>query len=158
MRQALTRYYQAIKRKLLDVEQPDPAILGELDEITPAYEEFVKPHKALKIGIGLATLWLCFAFLVIESLNYYFFQTFTITIPRRDGFPSPHELVMYLTGVIWLGLWVFYCWHLSKYDRIISSELDLIFWVGFPLLPFLTMPVYYYLFIWRDQPPVWALK
>ena len=39
-----------------------------------------------------------------------------------------------------------------------SESIRIILGIGVFFLPFIAMPVYYYLYIWRDQPPSWARK
>ena len=62
-----------------------------------------------------------------------------------------------LTISLFMGLMVFYLVHLIK-NRAGSETIRIILGVGNFFMPYISMPIYYYAFIWRDTPPDWALE
>ena len=56
-----------------------------------------------------------------------------------------------------LALQAFYLAHVIR-NTAAPDTLRVILGVGVFLLPFIAMSVYYYAYVWRDDPPDWALQ
>ena len=55
-----------------------------------------------------------------------------------------------------VGLFIFYLVHTIK-NKNASDSLRIVLGLGHLFLPFVAMPIYYYLYIWRENPPEWAV-
>lgn len=64
---------------------------------------------------------------------------------------------MCLTVLLDLVLDAVYMIHVIK-NTTGSDTIRIILALGIFILPFIAMPVYYYLYIWLDEPPKWAKK
>jgi hypothetical protein len=125
-------------------------------------------NKPVKILVGLATLWyaiyLFFTVIgVVLLFGYIFFALMTGAKAVTDlqellmqtmslGFMLPiHFCSLFLE----VGLLIFYLVHTIKNTKA-SDALRIMLGLGHLFLPFVAMPVYYYLFLWRENPPEWA--
>ena len=54
-----------------------------------------------------------------------------------------------------VALLVFYLVHTLKNTKA-SESLRIVLGLGHLFLPFVAMPIYYYLYIWRETPPEWV--
>ena len=54
-----------------------------------------------------------------------------------------------------VGLLIFYLVHTIKNTKA-SDSMRIMLGLGHLFLPFVAMPIYFYLYIWRDSPPEWA--
>jgi hypothetical protein len=120
----------------------------------------MKLTQSAKTFIGIGTIWL----LVYPVL---FILAFFVTIPfgfmsegMGDFFPFSIFSFIFplhcLTFVLQIGLLIFYLAHIIK-NTAASEVLRIILGVGIFFMPYLAMPFYYYLYIWREIPPEWAL-
>jgi hypothetical protein len=123
----------------------------------------MKLSRSSKIVAGLATgayvllplvfipAWIFFVMLIASSSEYggepppfLIFSTFSVIFP-----------LICLINILHLGLITFYLVHIirnnagSDTGRILSG-------VGLFIMPWLAMPVYYFLYVWPETPPVWA--
>jgi hypothetical protein len=119
----------------------------------------MKLSQPVKILIGLATLWLVaypvmfigfmflmpYTFMMSDSPEFMPFTGFGIIFPLHC-----------LTMIITLSLMVFYLIHVIK-NTTASETVRVILGVGIFFMPYIVMTLYYYLFIWRDVPPDWAV-
>ncbi|MDH3943625.1 MAG: hypothetical protein OEV06_06000 [Anaerolineae bacterium] len=64
--------------------------------------------------------------------------------------------LMMLIGFLQFGLMIFYIAHIVK-NKPAAELLLIILAVGTYIMPYLAMPVYYFIYIWPDDPPDWAL-
>jgi hypothetical protein len=128
----------------------------------------MKLSRPLRIAIGFATVWqalyplLFFAVWLSMVLGMVGFGLAPVAAPE-EGFPM--FLVAFLaifplhclTMLLQIGLLGFYLVHVIK-NTVASEAVRIILGVGLFLMPFVAMPVYYYLYIWSDEPPEWAQK
>lgn len=126
----------------------------------------MKLSKPLRIAVGFATVWQAFypllflavwLFIVLGIVGFGFSPAYA----PEEGIPlfpvaflaifPLHCLTMFLQ----MGLMVFYLVHVIK-NTIASETLRIILGVGLFFMPFVSMPIYYYLYVWLDEPPEWA--
>jgi hypothetical protein len=119
--------------------------------------------NSLKIVIGAATLWqsiyplLFFAVWLIFPLSMMAGERFEgMTRFPLAGFMAIFPLHC-VTIVIMMGLGVFYLVHIIK-NNAANDVIRIILGIGCFYMPFVAMPIYYYLFIWSDPPPESVLK
>jgi hypothetical protein len=63
---------------------------------------------------------------------------------------------MMLYAVVQLALQVFYLVHVIQNDRA-SKVLRVLCGVGAFFMPYFAMPAYYFIYLWPDSPPAWAM-
>jgi hypothetical protein len=124
--------------------------------------------KPVKILIGIGTFWytiyLLFTIAGIIILIGYVFLALSM------GGESLADLRTFLTQILSLkimlpvhfcslflevGLLIFYLIHTIKNTKA-SDALRIVLGLGHLFLPFVAMPIYYFLYIWRAHPPEWA--
>ena len=119
----------------------------------------MKLTQPLKITIGLATAWL----LLYPALFFLFIFSNLFMVANDYTAEPPVALFAFifplhcLTIVISLGLMGFYLYHIITNDKV-TDVIRAIFGMGNFVMPFITMPIYYFFFIWSDTIPQWALK
>jgi len=119
--------------------------------------------KTLKIVIGAATAWLA----VYPLLFFVVWLSFPLSMmlsqryPRMVGVPAAGFMAIFplhcLTIVLMMTLSAFYLIHIIK-NNAANDVIRVILGVGCFYMPFIAMPIYYYLFIWSDPPPESVLK
>jgi hypothetical protein len=103
----------------------------------------------------------------LQSIHFYFWSMmvsmgiFPIFARNSD---SP-DVIFSLFGLIFplhfctifiaMGLMVFYLVHVIKNTKA-DETIRILLGVGNYFLPFIAMPIYYYLYVWLDDPPAWA--
>ena len=127
----------------------------------------MKLGQPVKILVGLATAWfvlypfLFFAVWLIMFLGIVFFASTASGSSAEAPFPFfilPFFAIFplhFLTIFLYFGLIAFYLIHVIK-NTTGSETVRIILGLGNFFMPFVAMPIYYYLFVWRDQPPDWA--
>ena len=117
--------------------------------------------KPVKVLVGLGTAWTLFypvLFLVAGILTVLMTEEMANTMPEMAipfsfmALASLHCLTM-LVSVALMG---FYLYHIIR-NTIAPDVIRIIFAIGIFFIPFIVMPLYYYVFIWRDEPPEWIL-
>jgi hypothetical protein len=124
-----------------------------------------RPYKIL---VGFATLWYAlYLLLTISSIVILFGY---VLMALLAGGQSVAELRAVLVQILSLefmipihvcsllleiGLLIFYLVHTIKNSKA-SDSMRIMLGLGHLFLPFVAMPVYYYLYIWRENPPEWA--
>lgn len=118
--------------------------------------------KPIRILIGLGTLWYALYPLLFLAVWLFMFSSFFLPITfEQSGAPFfmlpffaifPVHLFTMLLGFV---LMAFYLIHVIK-NRRGSETIRIILGMGCFFMPFIAMPVYYYIFIWRDELPEWA--
>jgi hypothetical protein len=117
--------------------------------------------KPFKILIGLGTLWFAvypFLFFGVMLLSMGLGPVFA-----RNGNSPDHSFAIFglifplhfCTIFIAMGLMVFYLVHVIKNTRA-DETIRILLGVGNYFMPFIAMPIYYYLYIWLENPPEWA--
>ncbi len=120
--------------------------------------------KPARILIGLLTAWvMLYPLLFFAVWLIMFFGIAVIGESPRSEFPVfmiPFFAIFpvhCLTIFLQLGLSAFYLVHVIK-NKMASDTIRIVLGVGAFLLPFVAMPIYYFLYIWPDKPPDWALS
>jgi hypothetical protein len=126
--------------------------------------------KPWKITVGLATLWLVLyplLFFAVWLIMFIGMPISGIIASSAEGnlpmFIAPFFMLPFfcifplhfLTIFIALGLMAFYLIHVIKNTKA-NDTVRIILGVGCFFMPFIAMPVYYYAYIWHDEPPAWA--
>lgn len=127
--------------------------------------------KPWKITVGLATLWLVLYPLLFFAVWLIMFigmpLSFMFSVPLEGDVSMPilpfFSFVPFfcifplhfLTIFIAIGLMAFYLIHVIKNTKA-NDTVRIILGVGCFFMPFIAMPVYYYAYIWQDEPPAWA--
>jgi hypothetical protein len=126
------------------------------------YGGSMKLSKSIKILIGLTTVWVAAYPLLFFIVWLFMMFSIGFTPPSSgEGFPLfmvPFFAIFPLhciTILLQFGLSIFYLVHIIK-NRDASETLRIILGVGTFFLPFVAMPIYYYLFVWPEQPPAWV--
>jgi hypothetical protein len=124
--------------------------------------------KPVRILVGIATFWYALYLLltVIGILILFGFVLVTllqggesvlnlrVLFTRIPGFElmlPVHVCSLFLE----VGLLIFYLIHTFKNTKA-SDAMRIVLGLGHLFLPFVAMPIYYYLYIWRVNPPEWA--
>jgi hypothetical protein len=124
--------------------------------------------KPVRILVGIATFWYALYLLltVIGILILFGFVLVTllqggesvlnlrVLFTRIPGFElmlPVHVCSLFLE----VGLLIFYLIHTFKNTKA-SDAMRIVLGLGHLFLPFVAMPLYYYLYIWRGNPPEWA--
>lgn len=118
--------------------------------------------RPFKVLIGIGTLWFAiYPFLFVGGI----LLSMGILPLLADRSNSPEPYMFSLFGLIFpihlctiflgFGLMVFYLIHIIKNTKA-DETIRIILGVGNYFLPFIAMPIYYYLYIWLDSPPAWA--
>jgi hypothetical protein len=117
--------------------------------------------KPFKILIGAATLWFAvypFLFIGAMILSMGILPIFARNVNSPDAFFPVFGLIFplhFCTIFLAFGLMVFYLIHVIKNTKA-DETIRIVLGVGTYFLPFIAMPIYYYLYIWLDSPPAWA--
>ena len=131
----------------------------------------MKLSKPVKVLIGLATAWtVIYPLLFLAVWLLMAFGIFlSASLPATEaGKVSPPTMLPFglffgifpvhcLTILLNFALIPFYLIHVIK-NTAASETVRIILGVGIFFMGFVAMPVYYYLYIWREQPPEWALE
>jgi hypothetical protein len=124
--------------------------------------------KPVRILIGIATIWyalyllftlagilILFGFVVVSVLqggeSVLNLRVLFTRIPGFELFLAFHICGLFLE----VGLLVFYLIHTIRNTKA-NDALKIALGLGHLFLPFVAMPIYYYLYIWRANPPEWA--
>jgi hypothetical protein len=122
----------------------------------------MKISQPIKIIIGLTTAWFTlypfvfFAFWLAMASSMFFLPS-----GARNEFPlfgSPFFAIFplhCLTILLGFILDAVYLIHMIK-NTAGSDTIRIILAIGIVMIPFIAMPLYYYLYIWLDEPPAWA--
>ena len=116
-------------------------------------------NKTAKTAVGIGTLWILFypvlfiGFMFVIPFGMMEFDGFGSTSPFNSfGFIFPLHC---LTVIIMLGLIGFYLVHVIK-NTGASEIARILLGIGVFFMPYIAMPAYFYLYIWRTEPPEWA--
>ncbi len=122
-------------------------------------------NKPMKILVGLATLWLAiypflfFAVWLFMAMGMGFFST-TSSGSEPPFFMFPFFAIFPLhcfTILLQFVLMAFYLIHVIKNTKA-SETVRIILGVGCFFMPFIAMPIYFYIYIWLETPPAWAAQ
>lgn len=179
LRRVLARQFEEVARKrrlseteddaeLLDEEQPEEtaeeteedleeeetgasSIEPELVE-TGAGESTQTLSISTLLMIGLATAWVSICFIVLGLMVYGHLQDYLSGVSTSLlEFASPTDkIVLLFSGLLYLSLLVFYMRHLINNENILLSRSGLL-GASFIFLPFISMPLYFYFYLWRVE-------
>jgi hypothetical protein len=112
--------------------------------------------KTVKILLGIATLWPIMYMFLFLAFFLYMFTTFAVAAhhPHAAGPPDMYFLIfpVHILTIFWIfALTAIYVVNIFKNDRV-SKETKALWAVVIFLGNMLAMPVYWYLFIWREPP------
>lgn len=112
--------------------------------------------KSTKIILAVLTAWPVVYMFTFMGFVIYFFVTVAIKNqpPEPNHFPSVFAvlgILHVLTILEIFGLMIFYLVHLFKYS-IISQDKKIIWLLVLIFAGILSMPIYWYFYIWRKQP------
>lgn len=125
--------------------------------------------KSHKILVGIATLWVTlYPVIFFIAWLFIFFGTFMFpfVLESPDVLPEIYLLMMlpfmaifplhFCTIFILIALVVFYLIHVIKNTQA-DETVRIILGIGNFFLPFIAMPIYFFIFIWQESPPAWAM-
>jgi hypothetical protein len=124
--------------------------------------------KPVKFLVGIATFWYAL-YLLLTLIGILILFGF-VFLSLSQGSESISNLGMLFTRIpsfelmlpvhfcslfLEVGLLIFYLIHTIKNTKA-SDSLRIVLGLGHLFLPFIAMPIYYYLYIWQENPPEWA--
>lgn len=125
-------------------------------------------NKPVKILVGIATFWYAlYLLLTIVSIVLLFGYVFVALLVGGESVSNLRGLLTQILSLelmlpihlcslsLEVGLLIFYLVHTIKNTKA-SDSMRIVLGLGHLFLPFVAMPVYYYLYIWREKPPEWA--
>ena len=124
-----------------------------------------KPVKAL---VGIATFWYSlYLLLTILGIIVLFGYVFAAFLAGGEAIVNLRGLftqiisfefmlpIHFCSLFLEVGLLIFYLVHTIKNTKA-SDTMRITLGLGHLFLPFVAMPIYYYLYMWRQSPPPWA--
>jgi|SRR5688572_23210592 len=124
--------------------------------------------KLLKILVGIATFWYAlYLLLTILGILLFFGYVFLSLMAGSESVANIRTLFTQILSLDFMipihvcslslevGLLIFYLIHTIKNTKA-SDAMRIALGLGHLFLPFVAMPIYYYLYIWREKPPEWA--
>ncbi len=128
---------------------------------TPAKQKAVKKPSKLKVLVGIGTAWsIIYPILFVATLFLMMpglmMLGSTANPPSLAALSSAFFSIHLLTAVVYLVLIVFYLIHIIK-NTLASMVARILLGVGMFFMPYIAMPIYYYLYFWRATPPKWAV-
>ena len=125
--------------------------------------------KPVRILVGIMTFWYAlYLFLTIVGIILLFGYVFVALFTGGEAVASLRGLlsqilsfeiilpVHFCSLFLEVGLLVFYVVHTIKNTKA-NDSMRIVLGLGHLFLPFVAMPIYYYLYIWRENPPEWAV-
>ena len=124
----------------------------------PFRKEIMKVSKSVKWIIGIATAWSVLNPIVFIAL--VFVLPWDLIVHDASVFMNSTLVkialgLLGLTIVNQLALMVFYLIHVVK-NSAAEESVRIVLGLGFFFMTVVAMPVYYYLYVWRETPPEWA--
>jgi hypothetical protein len=124
--------------------------------------------KPVKILIGVATFWYAlYLLLTIASIVILLGYVLTALLAGGESVSQLRTLLLQIISLEFMlpvhvcslflevGLLIFYLIHTIKNTKA-SDAMRIALGLGHLFLPFVAMPIYYWLYIWRENPPDWA--
>ncbi len=126
----------------------------------------MKLNKTWKIIIGLLTAWtivapFVYATVIFAMMGQFIFMGDPTLLSDEEAFlmmkPVFYAMpIMMLGSVLQLGMSIFYLVHVIM-NKEGTDVLRILLGVGAFLLPYLALPFYYFVYIFPETPPDWAL-
>jgi len=128
----------------------------------------MKLNKTWKIVIGLATLWviaypIVLAAFIFTMVGGVVFAAGTSTEPTANSmipllsFFSVFFPLIFLSSFVQVALSGFYLVHIIL-NKSAADVIRIVFGIGIFYMPIIALPFYYFVFIWPDRAPSWALQ
>ena len=124
-----------------------------------------KPDKYL---VGISTIYyVVYLLLTVAGIIVFFGHVFLTLMGGDESAANLRPLFTRILSLEFIlplhvcslllevGLLIFYLIHTIKNTKA-SDAIRIALGLGHIFLPFIAMPIYYYLYIWRENPPVWA--
>jgi len=120
--------------------------------------------KPVKIIIGILTVFaILFPFFIMPAFVMFFMFSSGFPFLDPQSIPSPNDieamfpilflfypLMMCFSGVQ-LGLQIFYIIHEIK-NKALTDTIRIFFAIGTFFLPYVAMPIYFFGYMWKDNP------
>ncbi|MBN1922364.1 MAG: hypothetical protein JW892_14040 [Anaerolineae bacterium] len=124
----------------------------------------MKLSKLLKVLVGVLTAWVVIGPLLLGGLWLFMFPLMMLS-SQNYGEPGPFFFMFFgifmftvmLTAFMRWGVSIFYLTHVIL-NREGNDAARVLLGVGTFFLPVIAMPFYFFLYIWPEQPPAWALR
>ncbi len=149
-------------QKLKAIPSPKERPDGEVSKPIARPVAILKISQPIKILVGVGTAWLILYPLLFIVVWFTMFTGF-MSLGEGVGPPAfitylfPAILPLHcLTIITQLALMAFYLYHVIK-NNAASDVLRVILGIGVFFLPYVAMPIYFFLYVWPHQPPRWAL-
>ena len=113
--------------------------------------------KTIKLLLGLVTIW-PFAYLILFFITIFSLVLFSAGAETAGGPPPLIALIFplhLLTMLVIMGLTVFYMVNVFRNERVVKDQ-KVLWAVVLFLGNVLAMPIYWYLYIWKDGQPAGA--
>lgn len=124
--------------------------------------------KPVRILVGIATFWYAlYLLLTIVSMLIFFGYVLLALLAGGETISTLGTLFRQILSrefmlpihvcnpLLEVGLLIFYLVHTIKNTKA-SDSMRIVLGLGHLFLPFVAMPIYYYLYIWKENPPEWA--
>jgi hypothetical protein len=125
-------------------------------------------NKPVKFLVGIATFWYAlYLLLTVFGIVLFFGYVFIALLTGDEAVSNLPTLfrqilslefmlpIHFCSLLLEVGLLIFYLVHTLKNTNA-SDAMRIVLGLGHLFLPFVAMPIYYYLYIWRERPPEWA--
>lgn len=124
----------------------------------------MKLSKWLKVLLGLVTAWVVFAPVLFMGM-WLVMLPLIVLADQRTGEPGPVFFMIFgifmfiamLSAFIRWGMSAFYLTHVIL-NREGNDTARVLLGLGSFILPFIAMPFYYFVYVWPEQPPAWAMR
>ncbi|HUI88254.1 MAG TPA: hypothetical protein VLX61_05970 [Anaerolineales bacterium] len=125
-------------------------------------------NRTWKIVIGLGSLWVIAYPFVFVAFMFAMMGSVIVASGNANEPPPAFMLpflsfffivfpLIFFSSFLQLGLSGFYLAHIIK-NKLASDVVRIIFGIGAFYMPIIAMPFYYFVYIWPDTPPQWALE
>ena len=124
--------------------------------------------KPVRILVGITTFWYAvYLLLTIASIVLLLGYVFVALLSGGESVLQLRALLRQILSLEFMlpvhvcslflevGLLIFYLVHTIKNTKA-NDAIRIALGLGHLFLPFVAMPIYYYLYIWREDPPAWA--
>lgn len=124
--------------------------------------------KPVRIFVGIATFWYAFYLLLtIVSIVILLGYVLTALLAGGESVSQLRTLLLQILSLEFMlplhvcslflevGLLIFYLVHTIKNTKA-NDAMRIALGLGHVFFPFVAMPIYYWLYIWRETPPDWA--
>lgn len=124
--------------------------------------------KPVRILVGIATFWYgLYLLLTLVGIGLFFGYVSLALLAGGETISNLGNLFRQILSLEFMlpihvcslflevGLLIFYLVHTIKNTKA-NDSMRIVLGLGHLFLPFVAMPIYYYLYIWKENPPEWA--